>query len=408
MAIAITIPRLGWNMDEGVFAGWLKRDGEPVRAGEPLFTLECEKATQDVEATDEGILRIPSTAPAAGDSVAVGAVIGHLLRPGESEAILDHVAPASVAPSPPPVVAEAVAPARSDGPNVGGRPRISPLARRLARELGVDWSALRGSGSTGRIRKVDILAASHAREQAAAGPAKTGDAAPAPRRSVAISSRRRAIARRLLESLRGTAPVTLTATADSTNLVNLRAQFRAVWTPDRHAPGYTDFVVKLAALSLLDHPLLHARWADDRLVIPDEPQIGVAVDTPDGLLVPVIHGATSLGLTEIAQRLRELAARARERRLRPEEMQGATFTITNLGSLGVETFTPIINVPECAVLGMGRIIRQPVMMGENVVGRERMSLSLTFDHRIVDGAPAARFLQSLIERIENPGPWLIR
>jgi pyruvate dehydrogenase E2 component (dihydrolipoamide acetyltransferase) len=172
-------------------------------------------------------------------------------------------------------------------------------------------------------------------------------------------------------------------------------------------PGYTDFVVKLTATALRDHPLLNARWSEDRVVIPDEPHIGIAVDTEEGLLVPVIRGAAGLGLGEIAARARDLIRRARDRQLRPEEMQGGTFTITNLGAFGVETFTPIINPPECAVLGIGRIQRQPVMAGDQVIARERMGLSLTFDHRIVDGAPAARFLQTLVRLIENPGPWLI-
>jgi pyruvate dehydrogenase E2 component (dihydrolipoamide acetyltransferase) len=211
----------------------------------------------------------------------------------------------------------------------------------------------------------------------------------------------------MLESRRATAAVTLTTTADATNLVNLRGQFEAVARPGRERPGYTEIVVKVAAIALLDHPLLHARWEDDRLLIPDEPHIGIAVDTEEGLLVPVVRGAASLGLGEIVARARDLVRRARAGQLRPDEMQGGTFTVTNLGSLGVETFTPILNPPECAVLGMGRIGREPVLVGDQVVPRERMPLSLTFDHRIVDGAPAARFLRSLVRLIENPGPALI-
>ncbi len=160
-------------------------------------------------------------------------------------------------------------------------------------------------------------------------------------------------------------------------------------------------------MTLRDHPMLHARWDEDRLIVPDEPHIGIAVDTDDGLLVPVIRGAAGLALGEIVARARDLARRAREHRIRPDELRGGTFTITNLGAFGVEAFTPIINPPECAVLGLGRIARQPVMIEDRVVGRDRMSLSLTFDHRIVDGAPAARFLQALVGAIENPAPWLI-
>jgi pyruvate dehydrogenase E2 component (dihydrolipoamide acetyltransferase) len=399
MPIAITIPRLGWNMEQGVFVGWLKQDGETIRAGDPLFTLEGEKATQDVEASDPGILRIPATTPRAGDMVAVGALIGYLLAPGEAQPAepsettpngIRHEAVSAVVVSP-------VAAVHRD------RPRSSPLARRVARELGVDWTRLQGSGCTGRIRKVDVLAAARAR--ADHGPTLDGPSIPS--RSVRIGPTRRTIAARMVESGQTTAPVTLHTKADATNLVNLREQFKAASPPGRELPGYTDFIVKLTAMALKDHPMLHARWDADRLVIPEEPHIGIAVDTDEGLLVPVIPGAAGLGLGEIVVRARDLVQRARERRLRADEMQGGTFTITNLGAFGVETFTPIINLPECAVLGLGRIVREPVMAGDQVVARDRMNLSLTFDHRIVDGAPAARFLQALVRLIENPGPSLI-
>jgi pyruvate dehydrogenase E2 component (dihydrolipoamide acetyltransferase) len=216
------------------------------------------------------------------------------------------------------------------------------------------------------------------------------------------------------QSLQAAAPVTLTTTVDASNLVGLRRQFQAVTTGDADppAPGLTDFVVKLAALALREHPMLHARWEGDRLFVPDEPNIGVAVDTESGLFVPVVHGAGGLGLREIAARLRDLIARARATppRLRPADTQGATFTVTNLGAFGIEAFTPIVNPPECAILGLGRVARVPVIdgdQGERVVARERMTLSLTFDHRVADGAPAARFLQHLGRLIENPGPWLM-
>ena len=402
MPIAITIPRLGWNMEQGIFVGWLKKDGESVRAGDPLFTLEGEKAAQDVEANEPGILRISPNSPAAGEVVAVGALIGYLMAAGEPEPALDAMRPAE---EPAAAPAEMVGvgssgrngeeAARDRSSRRGDRPRISPLARRLARELNVDWTRLVGSGCTGRIRKVDVLAAAGSRREV---PALAGKA-------VAIGATRRTIAARMVQSRQTTAPVTLHATADATNLVSLRSQYRAA--PGRETPGYLEFVVKLAAMVLRDHPMLHARWDEDRLILPDEPHIGIAVDTEEGLLVPVIRGPAGLGLGEIVARARDLARRARERRIRPDEMQGGTFTITNLGAFGVEAFTPIINPPECAVLGMGRVAREPVMVEDRVIGRDRMHLSLTFDHRIVDGAPAARFLQALVGAIENPAPWLI-
>ena len=384
MAIEITIPRLGWNMDEGVFAGWLKREGELVRPGEPLFSLEGDKATQDVESVDPGVLKIPDDAPGAGDRVPVGAVIGYLLQPGESDLPARAATPL---PQPAAPLVQAVAPR----PTRRDRPPSTPLARRLARDLGIDWARLPGSGQGGRVRKADVLEAARVN----------------PRQSVPIGPVRRTIAARMVQSRQTTAPVTLTTTVDATHLVNLRLQFKQAGPPDRVSPSFTDFVVKLTALALRDHPLLNARWADDRIEYADDVHIGIAVDAEAGLFVPVIRGAAGLSLAQIADRARDLVARARANRLLPGELQGGTFTITNLGAFGVEAFTPIINPPECAILGIGRIARRPEMEGDRVVPRERMTLSLTFDHRIVDGAPAARFLQLLARKIENPAPWLI-
>ncbi len=405
MATEITVPRLGWSMEEGIFAGWLKLDGDPVRAGDPLFSLEGEKATQDVEAIDDGTLHIPATAPGVGATVLVGAVIGYLLGAGEAE-------PTTAAPAREPAAAAApapVAPTPASRPDHDrDRPRSSPLARRIAREHGLDWTELRGSGRTGRVRRADVLAAVEARNGAERPPSPR-PAPAAPPRSIPVSPARRTIAARMVESQRATAPVTLTTTVDATNLVSLRQQFKAADPAIGDVPSFTDFVVKLAALALHDHPMLNARWDEgsDRIALNDEAHVGIAVDTDAGLMVPVIHGAAALGLRQLAARSRELIGRARAQQLRPGDLQGGTFTVTNLGSFGVETFTPIIKPPECAILGMGRIERRPVMSGSEVVGRDLMSLSLTFDHRIVDGAPAARFLQQVSRQIENPGPWLM-
>lgn len=401
MASEICIPRLGWNMEEGIFLGWLRQNGETIRSGEPLFTLEGEKAAQEVEAVEDGVLWIDPNGPQDGAVVPVGAVVGFLLEPGEKPPAIVPVASANQAATPAQAtdhVAVASPPPRAPGRN---RPRSSPLARRIARELNIDWTSLHGSGRNGRIRKADVLAAARGSGRSKAF------ASEAPARSIAISPRRRTIAARMVESRNTTAPVTLTTTVDATNLVNLRGQFRAAGTETGLVPSYSDFIVKLTALALGDHPLLNSRWAGDRIEMPGEAHIGIAVDTESGLLVPVIRGASRMGLRQISERSRDLISRARAGALKAGEMQGGTFTITNLGAFGIEAFTPIINVPESAILGLGRIAREPAMVGERVEGRERLSLSLTFDHRIVDGAPAARFLEDLGRRIENPGPWLL-
>jgi pyruvate dehydrogenase E2 component (dihydrolipoamide acetyltransferase) len=440
MAIAITIPRLGWNMDEGVFAGWLKQDGDTVRAGEPLFRLESDKATQEIECLDEGILRIASGGPKEGDRVAVGVVIAHLVaagekapdirasrererpegasRIGEDPAARGGQRPEEAAASPSVrrlarelgvdlrqvsgsgpggrLTAEDVRgrgePAAPIAAASGKRPASSPRARRVAQELGVDWTRLRGTGRGGRIRERDVRAAAGARLQ------------PPPARPAPVSSVRRTIAERMLHSLRATAPVTLTTTVNAGNLVNLREQFKAVGDA---VPSYTDFLVKLAAAALGRHPMLNARWEGEQILVSEEVHVGIAVDTEAGLLVPVVRDANRLTLRQVAARARELIDRARHNRLAPDDLRGGTFTVTNLGAYGVEAFTPIIRYPECAILGMGRIDRRPVVAEDRVVVGRVLTLSLTFDHRIVDGAPAARFLQDLGRLVEHPGPALM-
>lgn len=407
MAIDITIPRLGWDMTHGVFAGWLKKDGDAVAVGDALFSLESDKATQDVEAIDAGTLRIPPDGPRPGDRLSVGSVIGRLVAGNEP--------PAPAAPIAGPAVRRlarelAIDLAQVAGTGPTGRitaadvrgphqparePAISPRARRLAKLRGVDWRKLKGGGRTGRIRERDVRAAISA---AAAPPP------PAPADRQPLSPTRKVIAERMLHSAHATAPVTLTTTVDATELVRLRQQFKASGAP---APSYVAFVAKFAADALAQHPLLNARLEGDELVLQAAIHIGIAVDTDAGLLVPVLRDVGSLGVRQIAERSRDLIDRARSRRLQAAEMQGGTFTISNLGSFGIDAFTPIINYPESAILGLGRIRRMPVVVGKRIVARDQVTLSLTFDHRLADGAPAARFLQQLGRQIENPVPHLI-
>ncbi len=370
MPIAITIPRLGWSMTEAVFLGWLKQDGEPVRAGELLYRLESDKATEDIECLDAGVLCIVATGPRQGDTIAVGALIGHLLQLGESAPTPgETIGREGEAPAEP--VAPAV-PVRSG--SAGASPSLviaSPRARRIAAERGIDWSKLQGSGRDGRIRARDVLAA-------------VGDSQ--------LTAIRRATVEQL-QKARQVIPVTLTTRADATRLMELRRDTDA---------SIADCFVKLAALTLHQHALLAAQWAEDRLLMPREIHVGFAVDTDAGLLVPVVHRAATLSLGEIAVRSRDLIERARLGKLKRADLEGGVFTITNLGMFGIDAFTPIIHHPQCAILGLGCIRRVPVFVEEKVEAREEITLSLTFDHRIVDGAPAARFLQALVRGVEAP------
>ena len=424
MPIALAVPRLGWNIEEGTFVEWLKADGDLVRPGDCVYRLEGEKSVEEIESLDGGVLHVPAAAPRPGDRVAVGTVIAFLLQPGEAPPataapLLASAAPPAAEPAAGPAVRRlarergvdlrAVRASGRDGrvtaddieraarppaaPVAPDAPAISPRARRLAARHGVEWAAVRGTGRTGRIRERDIAAALATPRAAAAA-----DLIP-------LSAARKVTAARMVEGARTTAPVTLTAVVDATNLVNLRGQFRAA-ADAGPVPSYTDFLVKLAAVALQKHPLLAAQWTAAGLRPAARIDIGVAVDADAGLFVPVVRDVPALGLRQVAAAARELIDRARRGALAARDMDGGCFTITNLGAYGIDAFTPIVNPPQTAILGVGRIERRPAMDGDRVVGRDAVTLSLTFDHRVVDGGPAARFLQTLAQLIANPAPWL--
>jgi pyruvate dehydrogenase E2 component (dihydrolipoamide acetyltransferase) len=476
MAADVTIPRLGWSMEEGVFAGWLKKPGDTVKPGEPLFMLEGEKATQEIEAVDGGVLHLAPDAPSVGQTVLVGRTIGKLGAAGETP--MWDAAAAAVAPAAPPAAhappvakpsaplaqpAGAPDPANGNGrhaapqsipaaasPSVrrlarqmgidlatvasrlpGGRlsvedlaaarhadepagratsrsslsstlplsSRSSPRARRAAQDRGLDVAAIRGSGAGGRVRERDVLAA------AASGPASRGNVAPVTpppgATAVPITQTRRTIARQMVRSRQETVSVTLTAWADATALLAARAALKAAAGPE--APTLNDMLLKALADMLLVHPLLAARWEDAHLALPgDRIDIGLAVDAAGGLVVPVVRDVAASPLAEVAHQTRWLVERARSGRLTAADMQGGVFTLTSLGSYGIEFFTPVINHPEAAILGVGAIRMQPVPPPggqEGFILQRQLPLSLTFDHRIVDGGPAARFLGDLAARI---------
>jgi pyruvate dehydrogenase E2 component (dihydrolipoamide acetyltransferase) len=290
--------------------------------------------------------------------------------------------------------------------------KVSPVARRLAEEAGLDLTELAAAKPGTRIQREDVEAAIAAREQVPPGAvpiAAEGEAVP-------VTQVRRVIAQRMVESAHTTAAVTLTTEADATEFVTLREGIKATLSArGTVAPTYTDLVVKLTGVALKEHPMLNAYLEPgegtagaEKIVIPKQVHIAVAVDTQAGLLVPVIRDVPIKSLQQIAEEMRRLADKARARELGPDELQGGTFTITNLGTYGIDAFTPIINLPQCAILGVGRIIAKPAVWGDQVVPRQMMALSLTFDHRVVDGGPAARFLNTVREYVEQPYLWLTR
>jgi pyruvate dehydrogenase E2 component (dihydrolipoamide acetyltransferase) len=446
MAFEITIPRLGWSMEEGTFAGWLKKDGDVIRLNDVLFELEGEKALQEIESVDEGILRIPPHGPQPGAVLKVGSVVGYLVREGDSlpwltrgsedSATAATVSPATGGPDETPVASPSVRRlARQlnvglsgiSGSGPGGRlteddvrsraqmqkdttlaavsltdsesadtRSATPRARRTAKKMGIDWTQLAGSGRGGRVRERDVLRAANAANECSGA------------RRIPIAGRRKVIAERLAESARQTVPVTLTTRADATNLVSLREQFKAAGQSP--VPAVHDIISKLVADALSQFPLLAGRWDGDAIVLPEPNQIhlGLAVDTPEGLLVPVLRSVSTQSLLSLTTESLRIIQKARSGRLSGSDMQGAVFTISNLGGFGVDAFTPVINLPETAILGLGAIRPEPVVAGDGqIVVRRMMSLSLTFDHRAIDGVPAATFLQALVTAIGNPAAKLI-
>jgi len=418
MATEVVLPKLGLTQEEGTIVRWVKSEGSRVSKGEPLFEVLTDKATIEVEAPASGVLLrilVPegATAPVATPIAVIGEP-GELPAGVSSPAVPPRAgaAPRSASPAGPRAAAPAASavsagvsgiPAAQDG-----RIRVSPRARALASTHGIDLRALRGSGPDGRIIERDVQQALEAgtRGVATAAPAGASGQAASPARTVppAVSARlRTVIARRMTESLQGTAQLTLTTDVDMADAARLREEAGAELERRGGArPTYTDLIVRAAAIALRDHPRLNARWAGDGVRLLPDIHVGVAVALDEGLVVPVIRHADRATLAQISSALRDLSERARGFRLKPEEMDGGTFTVTNLGTYDVDAFTPIINPPEAAVLGVGRVHRRPVAVGDRVEVRPVMVLSLTFDHRVVDGAPAAQFLQRVKHVLEHP------
>lgn len=465
MAVEIVMPKLGWTMEEGILVEWFKKDGEMVNAGDLLFSVEGDKALQEIEAFDNGILRIPPNSPPPGSKVTVGTLLAYLVAPGETfssgqqgeskVAAARRDVTATAAPGTPPVMVEQTA-ATSESL----MPNISPRARRIAEELGVSWMQLQGSGRTGRIVERDVRAATEQRHRTATAPAPAASnitpiarrvaqdlgvdvdalAAEFPGRRVTredveraalgtrpqptpqtttqkdtqvrarLSSVRRITAQRMSESAHTTAPVTLTTEADATELVRLREQLKADSSAGQQPiPTFTDLLVKISAFALREHPELNSRLEGEEVVTEAAVHIGIAVETERGLLVPVLRDVQDKSLRQLAAESESLVARTRGDKVSADELRGSTFTITNLGMYEIDAFTPIINLPDCAVLGVGRIVPKQIVTGkdERVMVRRMMVLSLTFDHRLVDGAPAARFLQRIKQLVEQPYLWLV-
>lgn len=439
MAKPLVMPQMGYDMKEGTLLRWLKQEGDVVERGEPIAEIETDKVNLEIESFASGV--ILKLIAKEGETIPVGQPIALIGEPGERIEEIPVPAAAGVTS---PAAAQAAAPAHAAllteappaeelEPVPSERVRASPLVRRLAAEHGIDLTKVRGSGPGGRIVKEDILpligapAAPVAPERPAAPPPPPGAPAPPPVAPavtpeapppglpefevVEVGRMRQTIARRMAESFQQAPHFFVTTVAEVDALLALREQINAQ-LPEEEGVSITDLLIKACALALRDFPMLNASFVPPNQVrVYKRIDINIAVATERGLIAPFVPEADRKSLAEIARTTKDLIARAREERLRPEEYQGGTFSISNLGMFGlVEHFTAIINPPQAAILAVGSILREPVYRpeSETAVPVQRLRLTLSTDHRVADGAQAARFLEAVRQLLERPMLLLVR
>lgn len=410
MAEVIRMPRMSDTMEEGNIVGWLKQEGDRVEPGETLAEVETDKATMELDSYTEGVLL--HIAVKSG-TVPIDGVIAVIGQPGEDwQALLAAPAAAAAAPIETAPVAATVetatvaAPAASPAAVASdSRTKASPLAKSVAREAGVDISQITGTGDNGRIVKRDVEAFLESKPAPAAAvaepvhPQPTSTPAVDQYEDLPLSQMRKTIARRLSESKFSAPHFYLTMEIDMANASDWRRRINEV------APvkvSFNDLVIKAVAAALRQHPMINASWLGDRIRLNHEINIGVAVAVEEGLLVPVIKNADAKSLSQINTEVKGYAAKAKDKKLQPQEMQGNTFTISNLGMFGIDEFTAIINPPDACILAVGAIVEKPVVRGGQLEVGQLMKVTLSCDHRVVDGAKGAQFLQSLKGILENP------
>jgi pyruvate dehydrogenase E2 component (dihydrolipoamide acetyltransferase) len=450
MAVELRMLQMDQTMTKGKIGKWLVKEGDTVTQGQPLLEIETDKVVHEQESPADGV--VAQLFAEEGTNVPVNALLAIIAAPGEEveRVEVDTTATQQASDAPQqrattPTISTKTEPQRTtqtserikaspaaqqlagklaidltqvkaSGP--GGRIlesdihryietrepittgstrlKASPLARRLAKEFGLDLTSIAGSGPDGRIVRDDVLQAS------TEVPAQVFRTEPAASEVVELSGIRQIIAERMTMSVQTNASVTLHTEVDATSLVELRELFGEKLQEQGVKLTYTDLIVKIIANALREHPRLNATLTDEGIHMLGDINIGVAVALEDGLVVPVVRNADKIGLASISEQIKNLAEKARNNQLTPGELQGGTFTLTNLGNFGVDAFTPIINPPECAIIGVGRILKKPVVHNDAIAVRSMLTLSLTFDHRVVDGAPAAQFLQTVSQYIQNP------
>ena len=454
MATKVHMEALSPTMEEGQVVAWLKGEGDSVAQGDVLAEIETDKATMELVARGDGVLRAVFADEGAvvpvGEVIAViagadeeiaalaagawsggGTPASPTVTPQESSPAAEPAAPSTAPQLPSPVATLDFQPTPGaqptldaqptpDSPTTDGRVKASPVARRLAHERGVDLRAVAGSGPGGRVVKRDVEAAA----EAAATTAPTTVEPPPPAQvpasapptpdgpvpdfeDIPLTQMRKTVARRLVESLGPVPHFFLTVDVDMARAMEARARVNELLKAEGGKTSLNDLVIKAVAAALARHPECNAWWQEDRIRRFNRVHVGVAVAVPDGLITPVVRDAHAKGLGRISAEIRELAARAREKKLQPHEYTGSTFSISNLGMFGIEEFTAVINPPEAGILAVGAVEEKPVAVDGQVVPRPRMRITMSCDHRVIDGAQGARFLATLKTFLEEPAAILL-
>jgi 2-oxoisovalerate dehydrogenase E2 component (dihydrolipoyl transacylase) len=418
----IKMPQLGESVTEGTVEKWLKSEGDFVKRDEPIVEVVTDKVNAEIPSPFEG--KLVKIAVTEGETVRVGAVIAQIETEGAAaatsapakESAAPHpevpAAPAEHSAAPAPAAARAPVAAKPapSGDGNGERARLSPAVRKLAAEHGIDASALRGSGMGGRVTRDDVLAALETDSAPpAAKPAAPAPSAPRPARVdgareevVKLGSMRKAIAEHMVRSLATSPHAWTLQEVDVTNLVRYRETEKEGFRGRHGVPlTYLPFVVQIVCDAIKEFPWLNSTWSDEGVVLKHYINMGIAVSIPDGLIVPVLKDANQLGFTELVRSLNDLVDRARNKQLKPDDVQGGTFTLNNTGATGSVASQPIINQPQAAILTTEAIVKRPVVIGDGIAVRHMMNMCLSFDHRIIDGMMAGQFLGTMKKRLEE-------
>ena len=409
MPVQIAMPKLGLTMTEGLITEWKFKEGDRVQKGEVLFTLETEKVTYEVESPADGVL--VKIVIREGETVPVGAVVGYIALAGEKVplALPTDMAPTgSGRPAVAPFPAETGLVVEKDTgyvPSViaagESRFRATPLAKKTARAHGIDLGGVKGSGSAGRILLCDVEAYL---QQAAPVPitapeptASSGD------RLVPFSSMRKAVAKKMLASKLETAQTYMSLNADASKILEFREALLPI-IEARHQVRITvtDVIMKITGAAILEHPVMNTRWTDGGVLFLKEVHMGMAMALEEGLIVPVIRNINAKSFSQISLERTRLIAKGKSRTFLPDDISGSTFTVSAMGMFGIEQFTSNINVPECAILAVGAIVKKQVVVDDQAVIRPMMNVTLSYDHRVIDGAEAGKFLRTLKSYLENP------